>query len=280
MADYKYNSNKISPEMVKILETQGLYPQDIKLLSKEQLKQLPATKYGASYLQGIAQLPAMSDRIGGVTINNAKKDRRETAVLLSPSLDELDQQKTAGHELEHVLMKQGLPRGKDINSKWSDLVHQNGYNENAARHNVVERLIEHAPYFVKNYGLPKYAADTGYFSKDALSSTSNPGDLLQEQLATLSALEQNSKKMLTRDPYVIKNIFTDQDQRETYNALTGLRQSKLDAKDLAPYTRHTDPQDLTTVQEIKKTLGLKYDYKKGGKVNSICKPVQGGKKTI
>jgi hypothetical protein len=81
-------------------------------------------------------------------------------------------------------------------------------------------------------------------------------NFLYEQLATLSALEQSKNKRLTDDPYVRKHILKTKDERETYNALTGLRQSRLDAKDLPPYTRQDDKTDPSLGQKLKSMLGF------------------------
>ena len=96
---------------------------------------------------------------------------------------------------------------------------------------------------------------------------------MYEQLATLSALEQMNKKKLTDDPYVRNNILTTRDQRETYNALNGLRQSRLDPRDLAPYTRYEDKNDPSTSTKLKNGLG----FSKGGLID---KPIAGNSKLI
>ena len=59
---------------------------------------------------------------------------------------------------------------------------------------------------------------------------------------------------LTKDPVLRKTLFKDRDIRETYNAITGLRQTRLDAKDLPPYTRQ--PEEPSMVGKVKKLLGF------------------------
>jgi len=56
-----------------------------------------------------------------------------------------------------------------------------------------------------------------------------------EQLASLSALEQTTGKSLTRDPEMRK-LFPNTQMMAVYDALTGLRQTRLDARDLPPHT--------------------------------------------
>lgn len=59
--------------------------------------------------------------------------------------------------------------------------------------------------------------------------------LFAEQIASLSALEQATGKSLTRDPEMRK-IFPNTQMMAVYDALTGLRQTRTDARDLPPHT--------------------------------------------
>ena len=54
----------------------------------------------------------------------------------------------------------------------------------------------------------------------------------------------------------IRNYFKDKNIREAYNAVTGLRQTRLDSKDLPPYTRIPEPADPGMMDKIKKYLGF------------------------
>lgn len=149
------------------------------------------------------------------------------------------------HEYEHALQNQGLGDNENINGMWDTLIgkrqkDQNKWSVDDDKSAVVKRLVAHSPYLVEMWGLPKSHADTGYFSKTVLERPDRNA-FMQEQMATLSALEQAKNKRFTDDPYVQKNILTSPAQRETYNALTGLRQTRLDAKDLPPYTRQPEP---------------------------------------
>ena len=178
------------------------------------------------------------------------------------------------HEMEHVLANQGLGNPSAINDKYDELVSPEK-NPEDSRSAVVKRLVDHAPYLVKNWGLSPGDAKTGYFSQaqHAYQGEDAP-NLLYEQMATLSALEQIKNKQLTEDPYVRKNILTTPAQRETYNALTGLRQSRLDPRDLPTYTRQPEKQAAadapqknapdSTYEKLKKMLG----YASGGSVQN------------
>lgn len=58
-----------------------------------------------------------------------------------------------------------------------------------------------------------------------------------EYLADLSGLETEYGVDLTQDPVIRKEIFGDDPVKiQAYKAVTGLRQTRLDAKDIAPYT--------------------------------------------
>jgi hypothetical protein len=59
-----------------------------------------------------------------------------------------------------------------------------------------------------------------------------------------------------------KTLFKDKDVRETYNAITGLRQTRLDARDLPSYTRQPELAEPGTVDKLKKLIG----YANGGYV--------------
>lgn len=207
----------------------------------------PYTQAGASQLQGQYYDPSMRP----TTLGSTYADKTGNSVItLNP--EGKQPQVTRAHEMEHVLADQGLGSGARLNSLWDKLSTQDG---GAYRGEVVKRLIEHAPYLQKNWGLDPADAKAGYFSSNVLKRP-DKHNFLYEQMATLSALEQANNKRLTDDPYVRKNIFTTKGERETYNALTGLRQSRLDAKDLPPYTRQDDKTDPSAFQKLKAMLGF------------------------
>lgn len=207
----------------------------------------PYTQAGASQLKGQYFDPTMGENLQGVTYRDKQGN---SFIALNPK--DTDQARTHAHEMEHVLANQGLGHGSQINKLWSQTVDDPSYS---SRGNIVKRLVEHAPYLKEKWGLDPKDVEQGYFSKNVLKRP-DAHNFLYEQLATLSSLEQSKNKRLTDDPYVRENIFKTKDERETYNALTGLRQSRLDAKDLPPYTRQDDPTDPSLVQKIKKMLGF------------------------
>lgn len=283
MANDKYNSQNIPETIKNRMYGSGISPSDIKGLTAAQASIIPSTIAGATALQGIGQAD-LTPSLGGITYKNPDP-KSGPYILLNSDKDRLlkDTKQTLGHEMEHALMMQGLgPQHKGINEKWDELTQG---NTDAWRSNVVKRLVDNRDYLVKNWGLdPLHAKHTedengkvtggGYFSPMVLNDPNNPSSVyLYEQLATLSALEQAKNKRLTDDPYVRDNIFTDRDQREAYNALTGLRQSRLDPRDLPPYTRVEDKNDPSLGTKVKSMFG----FSKGG---SIDKPLKGGSKLI
>jgi hypothetical protein len=68
-----------------------------------------------------------------------------------------------------------------------------------------------------------------------------------------------------------KTLFKNKNVRETYNAITGLRQTRLYARDLPPYTRQSEPTEPTEPAEpgmmdkLKKMIG----YANGGYVENV-----------
>jgi hypothetical protein len=63
----------------------------------------------------------------------------------------------------------------------------------------------------------------------------SPSALFSEQLASLSALEQTTGKFLTQDPEM-RELFPNTRMMAVFDALTGPRQTRMDARDLPPHT--------------------------------------------
>ena len=150
---------------------------------------------------------------------------------------------TVGHEAEHLLARQNLGHPALINDKFDEL--SGGWRN---RHTFVQEALKAAPYLKEKYGI-----DNGYFDPNYLKE-GGTSRVLYEQLATLAGLEAAQNVDLTKDPVLRKTLFKDRDIRETYNAITGLRQTRLDAKDLPPYTRQ--PEEPSMVGKVKKLVGF------------------------
>ena len=253
---------KLPPYIKRNLESEGVYPE---ALEKVPPKGQPYTN------MGVMNSPEYSMPLGagiqGLTYEpeNPKlptSDRSSFRVYDKRQIDRDPKEAfvTRAHEAEHALTGQGRGGSAYVNAIFDDLVG----NEGTDRGVIVDRLIKNSDYLVKNWGLSSTDAKKGYFSPLVYENTHRPYNMLYEQFATLSALEQQTGKRLTADPYVRKHILKTPAEREAYEAVTGLRQTRLDAKDPAPYTRmpgstatKEDPDDPGFMAKIKSMLGLR-----------------------
>lgn len=154
---------------------------------------------------------------------------------------------TVAHEAEHLLAERGLGHAAVLNSQFDKLI-----KKPEARMAFVNAAIEAAPYLQEKYGNLN-----AYFQPEMKKlQGSKASNLLYEQLATLAGIEATQGVDLTKDPVLRKTLFKDRDVRETYNALTGLRQTRMDAKDLPPHTRLPEKDSAGTVQKLKSMLGF------------------------
>ena len=169
-------------------------------------------------------------------------------------------EETAFHELEHSLSerggnplgklsKEGKPIVMDNNYRFDVLYNQDkkiGGEGRFARFDMMNRFIKNKDKLEKFFGRP---FDSNYFSREPESG------LFAEQIADLSALEQVTNKSLTRDPEMRKLLFPDDKAAAVYDAITGLRQTRLDAKDLPPYTPNY-PEEKSMMDWIRGKLGM------------------------
>jgi hypothetical protein len=242
----------LTKEQITSLLDRGVNPYQLGAVSQ---KDMPYTSAGATQLQGIG-VDSLNRGLLGVNISEVNPTGAgytgRSYVLMNRDQSPKEFKNTLAHEMEHALAAQGLePQGRTINKEWDKL---SGDHPTSDRSSLVKRLAEHAPYLQEKWGLDPEA---GYFSSKIKGANPN---LLEEQFASLSALEQEKNKRLTDDPYVRKHIFVTPEQRAAYNALTGLRQSRLDAKDLPPYTPQPDKSDPTMMDRVKSLFG----YANGG----------------
>jgi hypothetical protein len=280
MANEKFDTSLLSPGTLSAFNRDdfkqfGITPDKLEQIPPETL---PYTHFGLDNRnQGIASLPPLAGKtIGGFTRQDPAIPG-SSFIAIGP-----DNQSTPGHEIEHALEKQS---GRNINSEWNKLVRQGQtaatFNPADDRQAVVSRLLDHSDYLYKNWGVDPNSA---YFGADAKQTYGNTyGYLLNEQLASIVPTELSLNKKFTDDPYVRENILTTPAQRETFDALTGLRQSRLDSKDLPPYTRQPENRkpapepNKNTEPGMLERLRNKLGFKAGG---SIVKPIKGGSKSI
>jgi len=150
------------------------------------------------------------------------------------------------HEAEHLLARQGLGFPSGINEKFDELVGDQGN----MRNKFVRNVLAVSPYLKEKYGLT-----SPYLSSERMVKR-NGGTMLYEQLAELAALEVDKGVDLTKDPELRKTLFKDRKVRETYNAITGLRQTRLDARDLPTYTRQPEKGSDSALNKLKELLGF------------------------
>ena len=129
---------------------------------------------------------------------------------------------------------------------------------------TVKNMVDNREKLEKFFGRP---LDNAYFRKDtydnlnSVGSGSSPKALFSEQLASLSALEQITGKSLTQDPEM-RELFPSTRMMAVYDALTGPRQTRMDAKDLPPHTpvpSYTYEQN-PALRFIKKALTGENEY--------------------
>jgi hypothetical protein len=150
---------------------------------------------------------------------------------------ELSQRVTLAHETEHNLKRRA---GVDLNDTFDNLTQQ------ARDENYIGSLFK-KPASVLRKEFVNDAVNVASYLKDKFK-VSLPGYfregakpyVFDEQVASLAGLEETFGVDLTQDPFLRETLFNDADVRRAFRAITGLRQTRLDAKDLAPHTLTPD----------------------------------------
>jgi hypothetical protein len=197
-----------------------------------------------------------------------KVHRQVPAAFLEPNL--IADKPSIAHESEHLLARQQLGKPSEINTVFDSMANDPKQGR-VLRSQFVKDAAKVYPYLKKKYGL-----DSMYFSPDMIDFQGPLApNLAYEMIADLVAIEAKTNTDITKDPFLRKNLFKDREVREIYSALTGLRQTRLDAKDLPPHTRQKETGSNVFTDALEK---MKYKiFKKGGLVD---KPLSGGKKLI
>jgi hypothetical protein len=246
--------DKLDAQTLEALIRNGISPARLREIST---KGMPANTAGIADLVAYT-VPELqnTNTLGFVTadarLSQTEKNRAARgAIFASPDA----KPDTFAHEAEHAMAKKQLGHPSAINEKFDELA-----NKLDARGKFVLDAMDAAPYLKSKYGI-----SSGYFDKNMLERVS-PEVLLYEQLADLAAAEQTLGVDLTKDPELRKTLFKDRAVRETYNAITGLRQTRLDPRDLPPYTRQPEKSTAQSLLEkTKKSLG----FNGGGNVKLI-----------
>jgi hypothetical protein len=199
-----------------------------------------------------------------------KVHRQTPAVFLEPGL--VADKPSIAHESEHLLARQQLGKPSEINTMFDSLANDPKQGR-AIRSQFVKDAARVYPYLQEKYGL-----DSMYFSPKMLEFQGPIApNLAYEMMADLVAIEAKTGTDITKDPYLRKNLFKDRETREIFSALTGLRQTRLDAKDLPPHTRQKETGSGFFSDLMEKLRGKDFGKKAGGFVD---KPLPGGSKLI
>jgi hypothetical protein len=249
-------------ETASALMREGIDPDR---LAHIQPKDLPANTAGIPGLLFREARELRDTNTGGFVLNSNRpgvNPQLADVMFLAPGA----KQDTIAHEAEHLMARRQLGSSSAINTKFDELFGKDGRK---ARSDFVSNAIAVAPYLTEKYGL-----ESGYFDpRMAKYQGSKAPNLLYEQLSELAGIEQTHGVDLTKDPELRKSLFKDRSVREVYNALTGLRQTRLDPRDIPPYTRVEEPAEPGMMGKLKRLAG----YANGG---FIDKPIKGGSKDI
>lgn len=245
----------LDPETLDVLRREGLVPARLRL---RDASAAPYTSAGLPSLRTYDVPELAGANLQGFMVNRTRSSSTDPrtlsqAVFAAPEA----KRDVQAHEQEHLLARQNLGPASNINTKFDELI-----NNKNARQQFVQAAVNLAPYLKEKYGI-----DNAYFSPQMLRQG---GAALDEQLASLAGFEAANNIDLTKDPVLRKSLFKDKDVRETYNAITGLRQTRLDARDLPPYTRQPE-LDTSAVGKLKNLL----KFAEGGYV-----PNAGGRKSF
>ena len=219
-------------------------------------RQLPSTAAGLPGLL-VREMPYLEDtNAEGFVFSNSRdipgNRKLQQNVFVRPSASDA----TIAHEIEHLLARQNLGLGSSINQKFDELIGgKDGQEGKVKRSMFVSDAMRALPYLEEKYGFVKNA----YFDPVAMRTmTGNNFSVgFHEVVASLAGLEAAKNVDLTKDPVLRKTLFADKDVRETYNALTGLRQTRLDPRDIPPHTRIKEKEE-STMQKIKSKLGFSW----------------------
>jgi hypothetical protein len=167
-------------------------------------------------------------------------------MFVNPKADAM----TIAHEAEHLLARQNAGFSQMPRELFNTLVEQGGTKAYRAVPQFLNGLAEALPYLEQKYGIKN-----GYMDKDFIKEEGQVG--LYEIFATLAGAEAALGVDLTKDPELRKTMFKDKAVREAYNAVTGLRQTRLDPRDLPPYTRVPEREPKTgMLNKVKSLSGM------------------------
>lgn len=229
---------------LRMLASEGVYPYGT---SVRPTKGLPANTAGIPSLLVRDARELEGTGTAGFVLDSSKpgvNPKLSDAMFLRPNAGA----DTVAHEAEHLMARRQLGSSSKINPTFDALLGDKGRGPRAA---FVNAAVAAGPYLTEKYGM-----QSAYFDPKMVKFQGQLApNLLFEQLATLASIEQTQGVDLTKDPVLRKSLFKDKNVRETYNALTGLRQTRLDPRDLPPYTRQPE-KEPGMVDTLRKMIGF------------------------
>ena len=212
-------------------------------------KDMPSNTAGIPNLL-VREMPALknSNTSGFILDSNRIKDEMSNRALqpnifVSPNRHD----HTIAHEAEHVLARQNAGFGTETRDQFVKML---GKNSGTKQNSFLDGLKQSLPHLEEKYGIKN-----GYMDPKFIDSQGRVG--LYEIFATLAGAESQLGVDLTRDPELRKTMFKDKAVREAYNAVTGLRQTRLDPRDLPPYTVQPETdKEPGIIDKAKKLIGL------------------------
>lgn len=236
--------DKLDPQTLELLLRSGAARSGLRSLP---VSGLPANTAGIADLAPYESAELRGANTQGFVVSDPRLSQTERnrgavgAMFVAPE----SKQEVFAHEAEHIMAKKQLGHPSAINEKFDELI-----KDPKARGTFVLTAMDVAPYLKEKYGI-----SNAYFDPKLLKSNPAPV-VLYEQLASLAAAEYTQGVDLTKDPVLRKTLFKDPAVRETYNAITGLRQTRLDPRDLAPYTRVPEPKAESLLDKARKSLRM------------------------
>lgn len=176
-------------------------------------------------------------------------DRRidPSGIFLNTNANMKNAPQVIPHEIEHVLQNRVRDRYKN---SYDSVVIDELAKLKGSKSAATSSLITHLKNSASDPAIPTYFKNMYNYPIKYYGALSKGEFDLTEQWAELSAAEQYLQRDLTKDPYIKKQIFgNDDDLINTYKSTTGLRTDRWDAKDLAPMTVQPKPPVQPQVQQ-------------------------------
>ena len=246
MADPKYDEKTAEYLQENGIPRSEAYSRVLKIPAKD----LPTNTAGIPNLLA-REMPLLkgSNTSGFMLDSNRVKDEMSNRALqpnifLSPDRHE----HTLAHETEHLLARQNAGFSTEPRDLFMKMLGEKPYTQMTRRDDFLEGLKKSLPHLEEKYGIKN-----GYMNPKFIDQQGKVG--LYEIFATLAGAESTLNVDLTKDPELRKTMFKDKKVREAYNAVTGLRQTRLDPRDLPPYTPQPE-NEPGIMDKAKKLLGF------------------------